>query len=81
MMNVTTMEYSLFKVKDVKDVETVEAAIEKRAETIQKTFERYLPDQYENALNYYTKTEGKYVIFVIHEEVEKAEVIFESYFN
>ncbi|MFH5836914.1 DUF4358 domain-containing protein [Proteiniclasticum sp. C24MP] len=81
MMNVTTQEYSVFKVKDVKDVETVEAAIVKRAEAVQKSFEQYLPDQYENAKNYYTETNGKYLVFVIHENVEKAEEIFKGYFK
>jgi len=81
MMNVTTQEYSVFKVKDVKDVETVETAIKKRAEAVQKSFEQYLPDQYENAKNYYTEINGKYLVFVIHENVEKAEEIFQGYFK
>ena len=81
MMNVKTHEYSVFKVKDVKDVETVEAAIEKRAEAVQKSFEQYLPDQYENAKNYYTETNGKYVVFGIHENVETIEEVFQGFFK
>ncbi len=81
LMNVQTNEYSVFKVKDEADVEKVKAAIVKRAETVQKTFETYLPDQYENAKNYYLDSNGKYVIFVIHSEVEKAKTIFQNYFK
>lgn len=81
MMNVTTQEYSVFKVKDLKDVETVKAAIDKRAEAVQKSFEQYLPDQYENAKNYYVDSNGKYLVFVIHGDVEKAEGIFQGFFK
>ncbi|MGB4587839.1 MAG: DUF4358 domain-containing protein [Clostridiaceae bacterium] len=81
MMNITTQEYSVFKVKDAKDVDTVKAAIDKRAEAVQKSFEQYLPDQYENAKNYYVATNGKYLVFVIHKDVDKAEEIFEGFFN
>lgn len=81
MMNVTTQEYSVFKVKDVKDAETVKNAIDKRAEAVQKSFEQYLPDQYENAKNYYVEANGKYLVFVIHSDVEKAKDIFQGYFK
>ena len=81
MMNVTTQEYSVFKVKDVKDAETVKNAIDKRALAVQKSFEQYLPDQYENAKNYYVEANGKYLVFVIHTDVEKAKDIFQGYFK
>ncbi len=81
MMNVTTQEYSVFKVKDIKDAETVKNAIDKRAEAVQKSFEQYLPDQYENAKNYYVEANGKYLVFVIHQDSEKAKEIFQGYFK
>lgn len=81
MMNVTTQEYSVFKVKDEKDAETVKNAIDKRAEAVQKSFEQYLPDQYENAKNYYVDVNGKYLVFVIHTDVEEAKGIFQGYFK
>ena len=81
MMNVTTQEYAVFKVKDVKDVETVKAAIDKRAEAVQKSFEQYLPDQYENAKNYYVDTNGRYLVFVIHPDVDKADEVFQGFFK
>ena len=81
MMNVTTQEHSVFKVKDVKDMEKVMAAIEKRAGDVQKSFEQYLPDQYENAKNYYAESNGKYAIFIIHENSADAKEIFQDFFK
>lgn len=81
MMNVTTQEYSVFKVKDAKDMDTVMAAIEKRATAVQKSFEQYLPDQYENAKNYYAEAKGNYAIFVIHENSDAAKEIFQGFFK
>lgn len=81
MMNVTTQEHSVFKVKDEKDMETVMAAIEKRAGDVQKSFEQYLPDQYENAKNYYAESKGKYAIFIIHEDSKEVKEIFQGFFK
>ncbi len=80
-MNVQTNEYSIFKLKDEKDLDLVKKALVVRAETVQKTFETYLQDQYENAKNYYLDSNGKYVIFVIHENVDKAKPLFKNYFK
>lgn len=67
MMNVKTNEIAVFKVKDAKDIPAIEKAIADRATNVQKQFETYLPDQYENAKNYKVVTEGNYVLFVISE--------------
>ncbi|GGH15164.1 DUF4358 domain-containing protein [Paenibacillus segetis] len=80
MMNVKTNEIALLKVKDVKDTPAVETAVKQRATDIQKQFETYLPDQYENAKNYKLVTKGKYVIFVISEEADKIMQEFETFF-
>lgn len=81
MINVQTNEYAVFKLKDEKDLDKVKEALEVRAETVQKSFETYLPDQYENAKNYYLDAKGKYVIFVIHENVDQAKTLFKTYFK
>ncbi|CAH1057795.1 DUF4358 domain-containing protein [Paenibacillus pseudetheri] len=44
MMNVKSNEISILKVKDAKDISTVETAVKERATDIQKQFEQYLPD-------------------------------------
>ncbi|MFD0960443.1 DUF4358 domain-containing protein [Paenibacillus chungangensis] len=71
MMNVKTNELALLKVKNEADIQAVVEGIEKRAENVQKQFETYLQDQYENAKNYKVETKGNYVLFVISEEADK----------
>ncbi len=81
LMNVKTNEIAVLKVKDSKDVETVEAAVKQRAEDVQKQFETYLPDQYENAKNYKLVVKGNYVLFVISESADKLTQAFDSFFE
>ena len=80
MMNVKSNEVSVFKVKDEKDVPTIETAIKQRAEDVQKQFETYLPDQYENAKNYKLVTKGNYLLFVISEDADELVKSFDSFF-
>jgi hypothetical protein len=82
MMNVKTNEIAIIKVKDAKDVATVEEAIKKRAGDVQKQFETYLPDQYENAKNYKLITKGNYIFFVIADsaDVDKLTSEYETFF-
>ncbi|MBD3921968.1 DUF4358 domain-containing protein [Paenibacillus sp. PR3] len=82
LMNVKTNELAVIKVKDAKDVQTVEDAIKLRAADVQKTFETYLPDQYENAKNYKLVTKGNYILFVISDAdaTEKLTKQFDTYF-
>ncbi|WP_138754353.1 DUF4358 domain-containing protein [Paenibacillus sinopodophylli] len=81
MMNVKTNEIALFKVKDAKDIAAIEEGAKKRAADVQKTFETYLQDQYENAKNYKLVTKGNYVLFVISEEADKFLAAFDTYFE
>ncbi|WP_332651251.1 DUF4358 domain-containing protein [Lysinibacillus sp. 54212] len=81
MMNIKTNEIAIFKVKDEKDVAEVEDAVKARAEAVQKQFETYLPDQYENAKNYKVVTKGKYVLFVISDQADEIVKIYHSFFE
>jgi len=81
MMIVKSNEIAVIKVKDAEKVEEVKENIEKRAESIKKTFETYLPDQYENAKNYLLEVKGKYIIFAIHEDITNVEEVFNSFFK
>lgn len=81
MMNIKATEIAIFKVKKEKDIDAVKEGIEKRAGTIQKQFETYLPDQYENAKNYKVVTNGNYVLFIISESADDLEKAFNSYFD
>jgi len=76
MMNVKTNEIAVFKVKDAADIPAIEKSIDDRAAQVQKQFETYLPDQYENAKNYKVVKEGNYVLFVIS---ESADAIIEQF--
>ncbi|GKU80455.1 DUF4358 domain-containing protein [Paenibacillus sp. L3-i20] len=78
MMNVKTNEIAVLKVKDAKDIPAVEEAIKKRATDVQKQFETYLQDQYENAKNYKLVTKGNYILFVIAEDADKMVAEFEA---
>lgn len=80
MMNIKTNEIAVLKVKDIKDVPAVETAVKQRAADVQKQFETYLPDQYENAKNYKLITKGKYVIFLISEKADDLAQAFENLF-
>jgi soluble cytochrome b562 len=80
LMNVKTNEISVLKVKDSKDIATVEEAVKQRAADVQKQFETYLPDQYENAKNYKLVTKGNYVIFVISDKADELIEAFDSFF-
>ncbi|GAB6989928.1 DUF4358 domain-containing protein [Paenibacillus pini] len=81
LMNVKTNEIAILKVKNKDDISKVEAAVKQRATDVQKQFETYLPDQYENAKNYKLITKGNYVFFVISDRADKLVTIFNSFFE
>lgn len=81
MMNIKTNEIAIFKVKNAEDVSKVEAAVKQRAEMVQKQFEQYLPDQYEQAKNYKLVTKGNYVLFVISDSADKLVTAYDTFFT
>lgn len=81
MMNVKTNEIAVLKVKDAKDIATVEEGVKQRAADVQKQFETYLPDQYENAKNYKLVVKDSYVLFVISESADDIVNEFNSLFE
>lgn len=68
MMNVHTAQLSLFKLRDAADAPAFEAGCRRYAASVAKTFEHYLPDQYELAQNPVVQTLGNYVFFAIGED-------------
>lgn len=82
MMNVKSNEIAVLKVKDSKDIPTVETAIQQRASDVQNAFEQYLPDQYENAKNYKLVTKGNYLLFVIADPADQDALVkeFDTFF-
>lgn len=81
MISIKSNEVAILKVKDAKNIDTVKEGIKKRAEDIQKQFEWYLPDQYENAQNYRIVTNGNYILFVISESADDLEKAFATFFE
>lgn len=81
MMNIKTNEIAVFKVKDAKNLTAVQDGIKKRAVDIQKSFETYLPDQYENAKNYKLVTKGNYILFVISDKADELVKAYDSFFE
>lgn len=81
MMNVKANEIAILKVKDAADVSMVEEAVKQRAENVQKQFETYLPDQFENAKNYKLVTKGNYVLFVISDQADELIKVYDGFFN
>lgn len=66
------------KVKENADIESVTEAFQKRLEYVQQSFEQYLPEPYELAMNGKIVTKGKYVMLAICDNVDKAVEIFNT---
>jgi hypothetical protein len=81
MMNVMATEVAIIKVKDAKNVENVKASINKRVKDLERIWSQYLPNQYELVENHILKSNGQYVIFIVHEDAKKIEGTFDSFFK
>nr|WP_243865552.1 DUF4358 domain-containing protein [Paenibacillus lupini] len=81
LMNVKTNEIAVLKAKNAKDVEAIQEGVKQRAAEVQKQFETYLPDQYENAKNYKVVAQGSYVLFVIGENADDIVTAFNGFFE
>ncbi len=68
LMNVKSHILYVAKLNDVKDMDAVKAAFQKRLEMMQEVFATYLPDQYEIAMNGKIVDNGKYVLLVVSED-------------
>ncbi|WP_054024064.1 DUF4358 domain-containing protein [Bacillus sp. FJAT-28004] len=74
-------EFSVVQLKSEKDFSDIEALFKKRAEAIQKAFETYVQDQYEQALNYQIIQNGPFVLFSITPDQQKTAEIFNAFFK
>ncbi|GKU76190.1 DUF4358 domain-containing protein [Paenibacillus sp. L3-i20] len=81
MIILSSSEYSIVKLKSGDNYETIEEAFKFRAEVVKKSFEFYLPNQYELAKNYQIIRNGNYVLFSISEQQDDIADIFNSYFK
>ncbi|WP_077367090.1 DUF4358 domain-containing protein [Anaerosalibacter sp. Marseille-P3206] len=79
--NIEANELLLLKVKEEKDIEDIKEDIKDRIETQSSSFKDYLPDEYYLIEKNILKSNGNYIIFVISEEAEKIENIFDESFK
>lgn len=79
--NIEANELLLLKVKDGEDVEDIKEEINERIESQANSFKDYLPDEYYLIEKHVLKSNGNYIIFVISEEAEKIENIFDESFK
>lgn len=81
MMNVMATEMAIIKVKDERNVESVKEDIDKHVKDLERIWEQYLPHQYELVKKHILKSNGQYIILIIHEDAEQIEGIFDSFFK
>jgi ABC-type Fe3+-citrate transport system substrate-binding protein len=81
MMNVNSDEIILLKAKDEAHVKSLKEALEREKESQIKTWEVYLPDQFEKVKNNVIKTNGNYLLYVTSANPEKIEEVFDSCFE
>jgi hypothetical protein len=81
MMNVNSDEIILLKAKDEAHVKSLKEALEREKEAQIKTWEVYLPDQFEKVKNNVIKTNGNYLLYVTTGNPEKIEEVFDSFFE
>lgn len=78
---ISASEFSVVRLKSDDHYDTMKEAFEFRAETVQKSFESYLPDQYKLSQNYKIVRSGNYILFVISSKQDDMIEIFNSFFN
>lgn len=70
-MNVKSDMIIVLKAKTDADIPEVENYIKQISQEHHKSWENYLPDQYEKVKNGMTKTFGRYVVYVTYDEPNK----------
>lgn len=72
-------ELAVFRASDNKKVEKIYKAVNARLEDLQEGFKDYIPEQYKVAQDGIIKKEGKYVFFMLGENVNSIEEVVEKY--
>lgn len=78
MINVKANEIIVIKVKNEGDIATAKSVLEARKQQVYKTWEQYLPDQFEMVKQGVIKASGKYAALIISPEVSRVASQFES---
>ena len=76
MMSVKTNEIIVIKVKNEEDISSAVKILEERKNQVYKTWEQYLPDQFELVKQAKIKTNGKYAALIIAPYSDKVSEAF-----
>lgn len=79
--NVKAEEVAVLKVKDSNKISEVKDLINKRIEKQSNSFKNYVPDQYDLVQHNLVKDTGKYILFVVSQNKDKYEEIFDAAFK
>lgn len=78
--NIEANELLILKVKNEEDIGDIKEDINDRIESQTNSFKDYLPDEYFLIEKHVLKSNGNYIIFIICEEAEKIESLFDKSF-
>ncbi len=81
MINLAVDEVIVLKAVDESKIEAIKEALNKHVEAQIKNFENYVPKNSELVKNHILKTQGNYILFVVSENAEKIESIFDNALN
>lgn len=79
--NIEANEIAILKVKDSNKIDDIKDKLMKRAEKQGDIFKDYLPDEYFLIEKYVLKAKDNYILFIISEDVETIEDIFDEFFK
>ena len=79
--NIEAKEIAIMKVKDTSKVDDIKDKIFARIEEQSSNFKDYLPDEYYLIEKHVLQTKDNYILFVISEDVETIEKIFDESFK
>ena len=79
--NIQANEIAILKVKDTNKIDDIKDKISARVENQATNFKDYLPDEYFLIEKHVLKTKDNYILFIISEDTETIEDIFDESFK
>jgi hypothetical protein len=79
--NIEANEIGIFKVKDSKNIDIINEKIENRIEKQADIFKDYLPEEYYLIEKNVLKTKDNYILFIVSEDAETIEEVFDEAFK
>lgn len=79
--NMKSDEIAILKVKDSKNVDSIKEKISQRAAAQAESFKDYAPEEYYLIQKNILKSQGNYILFVVSENVDKIQEVFDGFFK